>query len=371
MSNLGTSARKLSEQMGVGDGTIQWGRVGVFCLAVVLSQFVDSALTISALPGGRAGVAKVLGMSVVISERFLIQAVLILVAFRLLGHQLAAAAAAAITYGAFVFVYGYISAHIYYAATFAWRGASASFLFLVGLVLALRWVKPVWLGLGVGATAGYGVSWGVFELVNGLHGPSTLDLRFLLLSFLHGVLFAGTFAVGLHLVGTEEKRLSKGFFVGSCMGAMVFAVLGVSCAWAISADRPNLFLSAVFPMLYLSGVTMVLIYQMWKAIQDGRARTTPGKALGLLFVPVFNLYWVFQAFWGFAKDYNAYVDRHSLKLRKLPERLFLAYTVLAVTQVMFPVTFVVGLIMIWKICDAVNALPAPDVGTAVAPAVAA
>ena len=106
----------------------------------------------------------------------------------------------------------------------------------------------------------------------------------------------------------------------------------------------------------------------------GRPARAPGKAVGLLFVPFFNLYWAFQVFWGFAKDYNSYVNRHSMRLRKLPERLFLAYAILVVASVIpfvFPVTFVVGLVMVWKICDGVNALPTPEPGAAVAPPMAA
>ena len=56
-------------------------------------------------------------------------------------------------------------------------------------------------------------------------------------------------------------------------------------------------------------LAFVCLHRAWRTIQDGFARTTPGKAVGLMFVPLFCYYWVFQSFWGFAKDYNAYLDR--------------------------------------------------------------
>src|SRR4030042_1209335 len=70
----------------------------------------------------------------------------------------------------------------------------------------------------------------------------------------------------------------------------------------------------------------------WAAIQDGHARTTPNRAIGFLFVPLFNLYWVFVALHGFALDYNAFVTRHRIRARQLSEvsfRAYCAFTVLA------------------------------------------
>jgi GYF domain 2 len=54
----------------------------------------------------------------------------------------------------------------------------------------------------------------------------------------------------------------------------------------------------------------VLLYKMWKVIQDGHARTTPDKAVGFLFIPFFNLYWAFVAIRGLAVDLDSYVRRH-------------------------------------------------------------
>jgi hypothetical protein len=54
----------------------------------------------------------------------------------------------------------------------------------------------------------------------------------------------------------------------------------------------------------------ILHYRLWQVVQDGFASTTPGMAIGLLFVPYFNLYWIFRATFGLSKDLNSYIDRH-------------------------------------------------------------
>jgi hypothetical protein len=56
----------------------------------------------------------------------------------------------------------------------------------------------------------------------------------------------------------------------------------------------------------------VLLYRAWTVIQDGRARTTPGRAVGFLFIPFFNLYWMYIAVFGLARALNRFVRRYDL-----------------------------------------------------------
>ena len=62
---------------------------------------------------------------------------------------------------------------------------------------------------------------------------------------------------------------------------------------------------------------------MWAAIQDGYARTTPGKAIGFMFIPFFNIYWMFQAIWGYSKDYNNFSNGMLLRQNLYPKGFFL------------------------------------------------
>lgn len=72
----------------------------------------------------------------------------------------------------------------------------------------------------------------------------------------------------------------------------------------------------------------IIVYKSWKLIQDGHARTSAGKAVGFLFIPFFNLYWIFEAFPGFFRDANAYVQRYNLPIKHQDEGLATAYCIL-------------------------------------------
>lgn len=179
-------------------------------------------------------------------------------------------------------------------------------------------------------------------------------------------------------------RVSKGFYLGSIIGAPILAIILLFVAIIGMAMTPlEVGLPAFSPalgiaialLIYAVVIAFVLLYKAWKAIQDGYARTSPGKAVGFLFIPFFNLYWIFQAFWGFAKDYNAYIRRHhdvsagGISIPELSTNLFLSYCILSLVGGLLssiPVLgfllvlayFVVFILVIIKLCDAINNLPA-------------
>jgi ABC-2 type transport system permease protein len=177
-------------------------------------------------------------------------------------------------------------------------------------------------------------------------------------------------------------RLSKGFFLGSVLGAMIAAIGLTALAVVAGVLHDQVMLAMLFAalgvlaLLYGSCVSLVLWYLAWSSIQDGKARTTPGRAVGFTFIPVFNFYWIFQAIWGFAKDYNAFIRRHNIAAKPLSEGFFLFFTILTllspfVSQA-FALAGVAGIIMcmaleavvlgclgcvVNMLCSAVNALP--------------
>ena len=129
----------------------------------------------------------------------------------------------------------------------------------------------------------------------------------------------------------EVKPVSVGFYFGSVATAgFVAAALVMLSAWQLRENPLNV--GYLFPLLigevaliYAAIVWMVLWHKAWQTIQDGMARTSSGRAIGFMFIPLFNLYWVFNAVWGFARDYNAFVRRHKLTVDPMPEWLFLVY----------------------------------------------
>jgi hypothetical protein len=100
----------------------------------------------------------------------------------------------------------------------------------------------------------------------------------------------------------------------------------------------QIILSVLFVLFLLVGIAlaiiqMILLYRLWQVIQDGYQRTTPGKAVGYLFIPFYWFYWKFRAYWGFSKETNQYIDRHfilkpELKVRKSKQWISLFATII-------------------------------------------
>ncbi len=69
----------------------------------------------------------------------------------------------------------------------------------------------------------------------------------------------------------------------------------------------------------------ILHYRCWATMQGATTRTTPGKAVGFLFIPFYNLYWIFVSYHGLAVDINAYLDANrGIKAPRVPAGLVLA-----------------------------------------------
>ncbi len=63
--------------------------------------------------------------------------------------------------------------------------------------------------------------------------------------------------------------------------------------------------AAIVSLIATFGIVMLgviakctLVYRMWAQIQSGHPRTTPACAVGFLFIPLFNLYWIFVAYFA-------------------------------------------------------------------------
>lgn len=136
------------------------------------------------------------------------------------------------------------------------------------------------------------------------------------------------------------RRMSKGVFIGFFLAGLIVSFasrlletealplfgrpIGTMVPWPMFLVVGSV--GAFF--LYGSALAVIIfIYDMWRSIQDRHARTSPGLALALLLIPVFNIYWAFQALWGLAKDYNGYIRRYHVNTPPLPEGLFLTASI--------------------------------------------
>lgn len=173
------------------------------------------------------------------------------------------------------------------------------------------------------------------------------------------------------------KRLSKALYLGIYIVGIplsgVLNVYGMSLQDSQEAVGAGLRVVAYLIMFLVMFLWFHLYYRAWKAIQDGYARTTPGKAVGFLLIPFFNAYWMFHAIWGFAKDYNAFIARHSINVKRLSENLFLVY-VISILFWLIPgvnvlaavVTLYLNIPIMWRMCDAINALTSVSAGSDIA-----
>jgi hypothetical protein len=91
--------------------------------------------------------------------------------------------------------------------------------------------------------------------------------------------------------------------------------------------------------------SLMLHYQVWKQIPPDIARTTPSKAVGFQFIPIFNLYWEFVAYWGLAIDMNETFRRRGIQYQ-VSEGMGLTYCILFLMSnvlCFFPIDSPIGL----------------------------
>jgi predicted Zn finger-like uncharacterized protein len=153
-----------------------------------------------------------------------------------------------------------------------------------------------------------------------------------------------------------SKALSKIVFVYCWMAVRIIAGVlgGLGLMLAIRKETHSTlimtFAAADVFLLCSVAIELALFYKMWAAIADNQASVTPAKAVGFLFVPVFNIYWALCMVTGFSEDYNSFIQRRSIKAKDLSFTLFLIYAfvfILAATVVTIPMICVfafVGLI---------------------------
>ena len=117
----------------------------------------------------------------------------------------------------------------------------------------------------------------------------------------------------------DAKRLNRWFKLHYiCLAAGIPLAFGIA---VFSGDPDSTFgllvgLLFIIVAIVLSVLTFVfgclILHKLWSLIPTHKARTTPGQAVGFLFIPLFDLYWVFIAIYGLAKALNAETGRKSV-----------------------------------------------------------
>lgn len=126
-------------------------------------------------------------------------------------------------------------------------------------------------------------------------------------------------------------------------------------AWLVGLGFPFSFICIGFPAV-IAGVVLgyILLYRSWLLIQDGRVRTTPGKAVGFCFIPFYNFYWLYVAFVGLSKDMNSYCQERQIAAPIISEGMALAYYIMSLLSaipyvgILFAIPAIVMYIILMK-----------------------
>jgi len=166
------------------------------------------------------------------------------------------------------------------------------------------------------------------------------------------------------------KRANPALLLTLLIGSSILCVIGYIMVLIGSENYEDSLTAAGVILIIISvigiicGVILlwIYVYRMWAMIQNEFARATPGKAVGFMFIPFFGFYWAFQAIWGWAIDYNNFVETNSLEAPRMTEGLFLAWPILLIASAVpclgyiaaLP-QFVINIMVIIQICKAINA----------------
>jgi len=167
------------------------------------------------------------------------------------------------------------------------------------------------------------------------------------------------------------RKTNFALFATMAIVGSVLANIGSVCylIGTFDYDSDVMMTGLVFTFLAMPfSITMTVlgamyVYRMWLIIQEPGVRTTPGKAVGFLFIPFFNLYWMFVAFWLWAKDYKQYTISQQGS-PQVKEGLFLTLPIICCASVLGFIPFVgsviglawlvVGLMVFSQICRVIN-----------------
>jgi len=170
------------------------------------------------------------------------------------------------------------------------------------------------------------------------------------------------------------KQASFGLWISTLLGGFVFMIVGTFVTISSAASQTHAYSNGAeeMPAPQIDGLGIIIallgsialmvsmiyfyiiLYRVWKCLQAGSPRTTPGKAVGLLFIPLFNLYWMFVAIAGVPKDWNRIIASHPNlhPAPKLNETTFLMFCI--GTLVFPPLAIIVMFSVVSQMCKGLN-----------------
>ncbi len=155
---------------------------------------------------------------------------------------------------------------------------------------------------------------------------------------------------------TENTPINKNlFFIIILLGQIVGLLLYADVFIEKIITNDGLYIGVSLYTIFSALVFLRFIYVAWDSIQIYNVRTTPGKAVGFLFIPVFNFYWIFQVFVGLASDFNNVVIQDHSNSQRIPTELPITICILFFIPIIGTVVNTILLpVYVWKSSDRIN-----------------
>lgn len=176
------------------------------------------------------------------------------------------------------------------------------------------------------------------------------------------------------------KQANFGLWLGTFLGGIILTIVGViliipalfmaaaataaattgSASGGEVAGAASLsigFILALIIGMIASTIAAILfyiyLYRAWSCLQPGGAQTTPGKAIGFLFIPLFNIYWFFVAINGLPKDWNRVVSSYE-DLKTAPRLNETTFLLFCIGIFIAPLALVMVFPMMSQLCKGIN-----------------
>lgn len=164
--------------------------------------------------------------------------------------------------------------------------------------------------------------------------------------------------VGLMVLGFFGLMAGYGWLLASS-GLME----GAETVSEVPAGPLALIMLSLIPLMIGGILSLICLYRAWVLLQPHTPHSTPGKAVGFLFIPLFNFYWIFVAYWRWSQEWNRVVANNPghPQAPRMNEGLFLTYAILNVCGIIPVVGTLVGVaalvvffVILKGMADAVN-----------------
>ena len=127
------------------------------------------------------------------------------------------------------------------------------------------------------------------------------------------------------VITTPAKKISV---VGNVIAAIIAGLLWFPFTFEGGGGGREDVMIMMFVCAVLTNIVLLrVLYMAWAALPASHARMTPGRAVGMMFVPFYNLYWVWNAYVGFAKDFNRYVKQVDPQEPLQPDGFYIAFCI--------------------------------------------